>query len=183
MAVGYGPERAQTSEGGGGGIHYDPNDISNARPVYDPVTGQVDFIMPDGTRLGGNGQGQNGNSPYGPYSGQYQNDPNQMPPTSLQNNPTYYGPGGGGATGAPGGGGGGGGLPLALKKLLPLAALAPSLRNVFGGDNGGNANTQIPPELQQLLQMSLQRMTSQDPLFRSINAQAMAGLPTAYQRS
>ena len=40
----------------------------------------------------------------------------------------------------------------------------------------------MPPELQQLLAMAMQRMSQQEPLFQSINAQAMAGLPTAYQR-
>jgi len=55
-------------------------------------------------------------------------------------------------------------------------------RAMSGGGNGGG-NAALPPELQQLLQMSMQRMTAQDPLFKSINAQAMAGLPTAYQRS
>ncbi len=125
----------------------------------------------------GEGDSQGGNSRYGPYSEGYRNDPNMTPPESLQNNETYFGEGGGG-----GGGGNGGGVPLALKKLAPFAALAPTLRNALGGNDTGT-NTTMPPELQQLLQMSLQRMTSQDPLFRSINAQAMAGLPTAYQRS
>ncbi len=123
MAVNDNPERAATSEGGGGGIDYDPNDISNARPSYDPMTGELTFIMPDGTRVGGTGAGQNGNSPYGPYAGQYQNDPSQMPPGSLQGNPTYYGPGGGYSQGAvqPGGGGGGGGVNALLKFLVPGA--------------------------------------------------------------
>lgn len=52
-----------------------------------------------------------------------------------------------------------------------------------GSGSGSGSGAGLPPELQQLLQMSLQRMSAQDPLFRSINAQAMAGLPTAYQRS
>lgn len=177
MAI-YGPsDRAATSEGGGGGIHYDPNDISNARPVYDPMTGQIEFRMPDGTRLGGSGQGQNGNSSYGPYAGAYQNDPSQMPPASLQNNETFFGPGGAGASSAPGGGGGGGGVPLALKKLAAGAVPAIAGRVASGG--GGS---QLTPELQQLLALAMKRMQDQEPLFQAINRQAMAGLPASYQR-
>lgn len=49
--------------------------------------------------------------------------------------------------------------------------------------SGGNDSTGgLSPELQQLLQMSIKRMTQQQPLFESINRQAMAGLPTAYQQ-
>jgi hypothetical protein len=123
MAVYDNPERAQVSEAAASGIHYDPNDISSARPVYDPATGQIVFVMPDGTPVGGNGAGQNGNSPYGPYAGQYQNDPSQMPPNFLQNNPTYFGAGGGSSQGqaSPGGGGGGGGVNQLLRYLIPGA--------------------------------------------------------------
>lgn len=192
MAVGYGSERSYTSEGGGGGIHYDPNDISNARPFYDPITGQAGFIMPDGTMLGSRpAPFYDSNNPGGRPSNynpsQYNDAQRRMYGEDFSNKDflrdAVNDVGNTVSPGSAPGGGGGGGLPLALKKLLPLAAFAPAARNAFGGNNGSGMNTQIPPELQQLLQMSLQRMTSQDPLFRSINAQAMAGLPTAYQRS
>ena len=71
-----------------------------------------------------------------------------------------------------------GGLPLALKKLA-AGTIPAVVGKTLANNNGSN---QLSPELQQLLAMALQRMTQQQPLFNAINAQAMAGLPTAYQR-
>ena len=70
-----------------------------------------------------------------------------------------------------------------LGKAALIAGPALAGRAMRGSGGSGSGNASLPPELQQLLQMSLKRMASQDPLFSSINAQAMAGLPTAYQRS
>ena len=81
------------------------------------------------------------------------------------------------------------GTSLAERMGRPLgrvaAATIPAVvgRALRGSGSGSGSGAGLPPELQQLLQMSLQRMSAQDPLFRSINAQAMAGLPTEYQRS
>lgn len=80
----------------------------------------------------------------------------------------------------PGPGGGGGGLPAAVSRLAPLAAGALAGRSAFGGSPSGAAP--IPPELTELLRMSLQRVRDQEPLFQSITAQARGGLPTAYQK-
>lgn len=151
-------------------------DVSMYQPVYDPVTGQFRFQFPNGSDFSA---GQNGNSPIGPYRGSYRFDPNMMPPPSLQSNDVYFGPGGGAEADQTHGGGGPGGLPLGkLAKLLPVAA---SLKNAPGGTDGpGSGN--MSPELQQLLAQALKRMSQQDGLFSAINAQAMAGLPTIYQR-
>lgn len=160
--------------GGGGRIHFDPNDVSAARPVFDAATGQWQWVMPNGGQLSGDA-GRNGNSPYGPYQGGYRNDPSFMPPPSLQNNETFFGPNGGGAS-APatgGGGGGGGALPTWIRHLAPALATLPAAVNHFGG----NDQTSMSPELQQLLALALKRMSSQQPLFDAINQQALAGLP------
>ena len=73
------------------------------------------------------------------------------------------GAGGGLATGgaAAGGAAGLGGLASGLRGLAPFASLLPAMRGAIGGSGGGGTNTQIPPELQQLLQMSMQRMTDE----------------------
>ena len=182
MAIGYTPSQMDPSAGGGGSNwerNINNQDISTAKPVYNAATGQYEWQLPDGSRLTGNGAGQNGNSPYGPYAGGYQNDPDFMPPGSLQNNETWFGPGGGGSQGGSGGGNGSG---LPLTALRGLAAIPAIARQLGGGNGSGNGNASMPPELQQLLAMAMQRMSQQEPLFQSINAQAMAGLPTAYQR-
>lgn len=62
-------------------------------------------------------------------------------------------------------------------KAAPLAAAVATRPN--GGANGSGS---MSPELQQLLAQALKRMSSQDGLFNAVNAQAMAGLPTIYQR-
>lgn len=104
---------------------------------------------------------------------------------------------GGGAAG--GGGGGfikdsvkgvadaatGSGVAGAVKRLaeigLPvgMGLLGRGMRG-SGGGIGGNAA--MSPELQALLGLAMRRMQDQEPLFQSINAQALGGLPTAYQK-
>lgn len=59
---------------------------------------------------------------------------------------------------------------------LPLGALAAG-RMANGGGGGMGSGGDLPPELQQLLAMSLQRMRDQEPLFQAVNQQAFAGLP------
>jgi hypothetical protein len=59
---------------------------------------------------------------------------------------------------------------------IPLGALAAG-RMANGGGAGGGSGDGLPPELQQLLAMSLQRMRDQEPLFQAVNQQAFAGLP------
>jgi hypothetical protein len=184
-----------TSESGGGGIHYDPNDVSSAQAFYDSATGQYGFRMPDGSVLGSRpapfyDANNPGGKPSNYNTSQYQNAQNRalrdqgrqggnsglMSPTQVVPN-AALGANGGPQSTTPGGGGGGGGLPLALKKLA--AGVIPA---VVGRTIGGGGSNELSPELQQLLAMAIQRMTQQQPLFNSINAQAMAGLPTAYQQ-
>lgn len=188
MASGYTPTQMDPSAGGGGsGWERDINnpnkrDVSTAEPQYDRFGNPLGFGWrnADGsmtlingqtfTQYGGalNGPGGRGFSDQGGQGGNagLMGSDQVVPDAAL-------GPNGGIGGRSPGSGGGNGaGAPL-------LAALA----GVAGAGGGGGTNTTMPPELQQLLQMSLQRMTAQDPLFKSINAQAMAGLPTAYQRS
>ena len=182
MAVGYTPTQMDPSMGGGGsGWERDINnpnkrDVSTAQPQYDRFGNPLGFgwretdgtiTMVTGDRYssyGGTLGSGDDFSGKGFVRDQVNETGNTVSPGS-----------------APGGGGGnGGGMPLSR-----LAGLIPAIAGAAGGfgGSGGGTNTQIPPELQQLLQMSMQRMTAQDPLFKSINAQAMAGLPTAYQRS
>jgi hypothetical protein len=94
------------------------------------------------------------------------------------------------AFGAPSNGGSGGGLPLGgkaaalpaiAKVAIPTLAMAAG-RSLTGGGNSGTAAPGMPPELQQLLAMAMRRMTEQEPLSRAVNAQAYAGLPTAYKQ-
>lgn len=119
-----GPSSQMDPSAGGGGSNWERNihnqDLATAKPVYNTATGQWMFVLPDGTPIKGTGSGQSGNSQYGPFAGAYQNDPNFMPPGSLQNNDTFFGDGGGGSDeGVPGGGGGGkGGSPASLGKRL-----------------------------------------------------------------
>jgi len=182
MASGYTPTQMDPSAGGGGsGWERDINnpnkrDVSTASPQYDRFgnslgfgwkesDGTITLITGDRYSSYGGTMGSGGEfSDKGFVRDQVNQTGERVSPGSA--------PGSGGGNGA--------GAPLSkLAGLLP-AAIA-GVAGAAGG--GGGTNTQIPPELQQLLQMSMQRMTSQDPLFRSINAQAMAGLPTAYQRS
>lgn len=195
MASGYTPTQMDPSAGGGGSgwernINNQPaRDIGTAAPQYDRFGNPLGFGWrnADGsmtlingqtfTQYGGalNGPGGRGFSDQGGQGGNagLMGSDQVVPDAAL-------GPNGGIGGRSPGSGGGNGaGAPLSrLAGLLPAA-----LVGVAGAGGGGGTNTTMPPELQQLLQMSLQRMTAQDPLFKSINAQAMAGLPTAYQRS
>ena len=106
-----GPSSQMDPSAGGGGSNWERDinnqDISTAKPAYNPATGQWGWQLPNGAWLTGNGAGENGNSLFGPYQGGYQFDRQSMPPSSLQNNETYYGPNGGSSQGQPGGGGGG----------------------------------------------------------------------------
>lgn len=146
--------------------------------------------------------GRNGNSAYGPYADHYRYDGTQTPPDSLSapsdgllsrvqvpmgqldtSGPRY--------TQMPASmsqntnsrndpGGGGGGLPALLRTIAPLAPLVAG--RLQGGSGAPGVNTQMPPELQQLLAQAMRRMADQEGLFQSVTAQAKAGLPTAYQR-
>lgn len=97
-------------------------------------------------------------------------------PVTVRNNPVPPPSGGDGS-------GGSGGIPGIVRRAAPLAAGAIAGRTAFGGGGGTGASAQIPPELTELLRMSLQRVRDQEPLFQSITAQARGGLPTAYQRN
>ena len=146
--------------------------------------------------------GRNGNSAVGPYADRYRFDGSQNPPTSFANDladpsrtlsrvqvpmgtldtsgprytslqPSANGGSDGGNDGSPGGGG----LPVWARALAAAPAIANQLSN-----SGGSGSGVMSPELQQLLALALKRMSGQQGLFDSINAQAMAGLPSAYQR-
>ena len=69
---------------------------------------------------------------------------------------------------------------LALSAIPAATATLPKLFQGGGDGSGGDSN--IPPELSQLLALALKRMTDQGPLAASVNAQALGGLPTIYQR-
>lgn len=61
---------------------------------------------------------------------------------------------------------------------LPLGALAAG--QAFGPGSGmpaAGTSQGIPPQLQELLALSMQRMRDQDPLFKAVNRQAFEGLP------
>lgn len=156
-------------------------DISTAGPLRDANGNYLGFgwTNPDGsmttvtgeryTRYGGlEGAG-------GPGSGDTMADywlNNRVP---VRNNPVPMG--GDSGSGSPGGG-----IPGIVRRVAPLAAGAVAGRTAFGGGGGTGASAQIPPELTELLRMSLQRVRDQEPLFQSITAQARGGLPTAYQK-
>lgn len=74
---------------------------------------------------------------------------------------------------------GGGGILDTLLKLAPVGAglVGKLASGGFGGGNSGPGG-QMSPELQQLLQLSMQRMQSQEPLFQAVTKQALGGLPT-----
>ena len=182
MASGYTPTQMDPSAGGGGsGWERDINnpnkrDVSTAQPQYDRFGNTLGFGWkePDGSITLITGDRYSGDGGMIGSGGDFSNKGfvrDQVNATGERVSPgSSPGSGGGNGAGAP---------------LSRLAGLIPGLAGAAGalGGNGSGSNTTMPPELQQLLQMSLQRMTAQDPLFKSINAQAMAGLPTAYQRS
>jgi hypothetical protein len=68
-----------------------------------------------------------------------------------------------------------------LKTVLGMAPVGAGLvgKLASGGFGGGDNNPagQMSPELQQMLQLSLQRMNQQQPLFDAVSKQALAGLP------
>lgn len=148
----------------------DSRDISTVRAIYDPATGQYEFRFPDGTPLNGG----HGFSPAGPYRDGYRYAPEAQPPNSIAENPMPTAP--------PSGTGSGGGLPMAVKRLAAAGGSAALGRMLGGNTNPGAAAANLPPEFQQLLALAMRRMADQEPLFQAVNAQAMGGLPTAYQR-
>ncbi len=168
-----------------------PGDVSTAG-FYKDRSGQIVWGWP--TYTNGRQTGvtpvvpdwqRNGTSPYGPYASGYRYGPESIVPGSLydgpgaQNLPPMSLSNGQGASDPGGGGGGGGnsGVPGWLKNAAAALPAAASLANAPGGNNNS-----MSPELQQLLAQALKRMSSQDGLFNAVNAQAMAGLPTIYQR-
>jgi hypothetical protein len=196
MAAGYTPSQMDPSAGGGGsGWERDINnpnkrDISTASPQSDRFGNSLGFGWRDAngtiTLINGQTFTQYGGALNGPGGAAFSDQNGQGGNAGLMGSDKVV-PGAalgenGGASAPGGGGGNGGGIPWYGKAA---AAAIPAVlgRTLGGGGSNGGGNGSLPPELQQLLQMSLQRMSSQDPLFRSINAQAMAGLPTAYQRS
>lgn len=177
MAIGYTPSQMDPSAGGGGS-NWERNmqdrnarDVSTATPQYDRFGNPIGFGWreSDGriTLINGDRYSSYGGSMNVGDDKSFVRDAVNQTERDL-----FNGPGGNG-------GGNGGGLPMGLKALAAVPAIA---RQLGGGNGSGNGNASMPPELQQLLAMAMQRMSQQEPLFQSINAQAMAGLPTAYQR-
>lgn len=154
-------------------------DISTARPLQDANGNMLGFgwTNADGTMTTVTGERYTRYGGLitegGPGSGDTMADywlNNRVP---VRNNPV--------PTEATGGDGSPGGVPGILRRAAPLAAGAVAGRSAFGG-GGSPTAAPIPPELTELLRMSLQRVRDQEPLFQSITAQARGGLPTAYQR-
>lgn len=71
-----------------------------------------------------------------------------------------------------------------LKKILPAAAtIIPGVATgALGGGPGGGAPGDVPPELRDLLALSMQRVQDQQPLVDATNRQALRGLPTYAQK-
>ena len=84
--------------------------------------------------------------------------------------------------GGSGNGESGNGLSDAIKRLAVGGGAAALGRSLGGNANPGAATANLPPEFQQVLALAMRRMADQEPLFQAVNAQAMGGLPTAYQR-
>jgi hypothetical protein len=182
----------QTSPGAGGSgweqniDNRDARDVSSAQHVYDPVTkayvwgwpnynaqGRVMSVTPVRTPSA---------SPVGPYASGYQ-FPQSGVPDSLR--PPSDAPAG------PPKGGGGGGMPIGslISRLAALGIPALIARKGLNGGGSGTVpppamdpNAMVPQELKDLLGIAMKRVGSQQPLFDAINAQAMGGLPTRYQR-
>jgi hypothetical protein len=88
-----------------------------------------------------------------------------------------------GTADAVGGVGGGAGtlasIGNALKSVgVPLGVAAAGKAFAGGGGGGAVGAGSVPPEMQELLKMSMDRMRSQQPLFEAVSRQALAGLPT-----
>jgi hypothetical protein len=62
-----------------------------------------------------------------------------------------------------------------LRVGAPLGAAAVGRAMSNGGGAGAGS---VPPEMQELLRMSMDRMRQQEPLFQAVSRQALAGLPT-----
>jgi len=65
--------------------------------------------------------------------------------------------------------------PSNTQKAIALAAGA--LPGILARIYGPNANSNVPPELRQLLAQQTQRSAYQNPLFEAVTGQALAGLP------
>lgn len=168
----------------------DSRDVSTAQFVYDKTTGQyvwgwprgdgsVDPVKPTATPASGNSPYQNGVPPAS--QGPYYDTGNTGGQPSNYTGRDYR------AALPPSGGGGGNGTPLGWPAKIAAAAIPAAVGTIpkLFDPNGGSApggSLQLPPELQQLLALALKRMTDQNPLAASINAQALGGLPTSYQR-
>lgn len=87
--------------------------------------------------------------------------------------------------GAAGAAGAAGSIPGWLDTVLKAAPVGAGLINHFasgdGPGGGGGAGGNMPPELSELLALSMKRMRDQEPLFQSVTKQALAGLPTYAQ--
>lgn len=69
---------------------------------------------------------------------------------------------------------------------VPWAVIIPaaiSALGMFMGNRGGNqsADSMMTPEMRQMLQMQMQRMRGQEPLYRDVMGMARALLPTRYR--
>lgn len=152
----------------------DSRDISTARPQFDGSGNPIGFGWKESdgsvTLIGG----QRYAPIAGPYRDGYRYAPEAQPPNSIAENPMPTAP--------PSGNGSGGALPMAVKRLAAAGGSAALGRMLGGNTNPGSAAANLPPEFQQLLALAMRRMADQEPLFQAVNAQAMGGLPTAYQR-
>jgi len=127
--------------------------------------------------LGGGG-GTSAASGLGPQLG------GGAPGAGLFGAPAASGAAGGGAVAGAGGAGaagaaGAGSVPGWLETILKVAPVGAGLVNHFAGQDGPGAGMagQMPPELSELLGLSMQRMRDQEPLFQAVTKQALAGLP------
>lgn len=185
MAVNPDDEKIpQMSEALAHGGHSDPNDVGNARFYLDKATGQYVWGWPTyhnnrqvGVRAAAPDMYTDPNQP------NPANDPNKtFLRRQVQQTADAVTSGGASDSGGGGGGGNGAGLPRLLRNVAKAAPVAAALLNAPGSGGGPGSNGNMSPELQQLLAQALKRMSEQDGLFSAINAQAMAGLPTIYQR-
>lgn len=146
------PDSRYYEPGPSGGSGWEnPRDASSLRPFFNDQTGQWEFRYDDGATVGNS----------------YIRDAVANTERDIFNGP---GPGGGGTAG-----------PLsrvgdALKRLgVPLGLAAAG--RAFGPDAPALGAGALPPELQELLKLSMDRMRSQEPLFQAVTRQALAGLP------
>lgn len=77
---------------------------------------------------------------------------------------------------------GGGGFDMAdtIRRIaqsgVPIGAMLGT--RALAGGGGDSGQSAISPELQQMLAMSMRRMSAQEPLFQAVNRQAFEGLPS-----